>query len=88
MLCEIRDLAYAGREALLNDDFDEFGRILHHGWEVKKQLASKVSNTEIVEMYEAAVKQKLIIPNYKVTFHTEKIGHYSEDPTRAILLIN
>ena len=42
----------------------------------------------VVEMYEAAVKQKLIIPNYKVTFHTEKIGHYSEDPTRAILLIN
>lgn len=34
--------------------FDEFGELLHQGWLCTKQLASKISNDGIDEMYYAA----------------------------------
>lgn len=53
----LRDMAKLAREAkdaLLSETFDELGELLHRGWELKKQLASNVTNTEIDDMYEAA----------------------------------
>ncbi len=56
VLSEMRDMAYQGKEAINCGEFDEFGEIMHHGWELKKGLASRISNQEIDEMYDAAHK--------------------------------
>jgi len=43
-------------EAILgnpNTPLDEFGRLLHEGWKLKKTLSQKISNTEIDDIYEA-----------------------------------
>jgi len=52
----ITALAFKARSALLNRSFDEFGGLLHQGWEIKKQLSGRITNTAIDEMYEAARK--------------------------------
>ena len=40
---------------LLAGKLDEFGRCLHYGWELKKSLASKISNRAIDGMYQSAL---------------------------------
>jgi len=47
-------LALRSRESLLADDFDALGHMLHEGWLLKKQLASKISNSAIDELYHLA----------------------------------
>lgn len=54
VLRALKRLAVEARGCLEAGDFDEFGHILHRGWEWKKQMASRISNGEIDEMYEAA----------------------------------
>jgi D-glycero-alpha-D-manno-heptose-7-phosphate kinase len=56
VLNEMCKLAIAGKAALETGELDEFGRLLHTSWELKKSLASKVSNSAIDEMYEASRK--------------------------------
>lgn len=34
---------------------DEFGRLLHEGWTIKRSLTSKITNVEIDEIYEAGL---------------------------------
>ena len=34
---------------------DEFGRLLHEGWKLKKTLSQKISNTDIDDIYEAGL---------------------------------
>ena len=53
-LCEMRKLAFEARDAIVDGAFDEFGEIMHRGWELKRELASKVSNSQIDEIYQAA----------------------------------
>ena len=60
VLSEMRDMAYQAKEAINCGEFDEFGEIMHHGWELKKGLASKISNEEIDGMYNAAHKSGAI----------------------------
>jgi D-glycero-alpha-D-manno-heptose-7-phosphate kinase len=36
-------------------DFNEFGTLLHEAWQAKRSLSSRVSNTQVDEMYEAAL---------------------------------
>lgn len=55
-LKELRDVAHKGRELIVKDRLDDFGKLLHEGWLCKRRLASKVSNGELDEMYEAALK--------------------------------
>jgi D-glycero-alpha-D-manno-heptose-7-phosphate kinase len=43
-------------QALLEAKFDEIGFALHEGWLLKKQMAQKISNGEIDETYERALK--------------------------------
>jgi D-glycero-alpha-D-manno-heptose-7-phosphate kinase len=43
------------KEAILSDSFHAVGRNLHHGWELKKQLASRISNPQIDEVYQRAL---------------------------------
>ena len=54
ILNELKRLAFSARDALLEGAFDEFGELLHQGWELKRQLASRISDSEIDEIYEAA----------------------------------
>jgi D-glycero-alpha-D-manno-heptose-7-phosphate kinase len=54
ILCGIKQLAAEARECLEQQAFDEFGELLHQGWEYKKQLASGISNGRIDAMYQAA----------------------------------
>ncbi len=56
ILRAMKALALDGKEALECGEFDEFGLLLHRGWELKKQMASGVTNSCIDQMYEAARK--------------------------------
>jgi D-glycero-alpha-D-manno-heptose-7-phosphate kinase len=39
-----------------NKDIDDFGRLLNEGWQYKKSLSNLVSNNEVDEIYEIALK--------------------------------
>jgi D-glycero-alpha-D-manno-heptose-7-phosphate kinase len=54
VLCEMKKLAYIARHELLSGNLDVIGELLHESWVLKKQLASKISNGGINEMYAAA----------------------------------
>ncbi len=41
---------------LLAGELRDFGLLLHEGWEIKKRLSPKISNTRINEMYESALQ--------------------------------
>ena len=53
-LVGLSDLAIQARKCLQCDDLTTFGELLHQGWELKKGLASGVSNPTLDEYYEAA----------------------------------
>lgn len=50
------DLAYTLREALHQNNIDDFGRILHEGWLLKTSLASSITSTEIDDIYNYGIK--------------------------------
>jgi len=50
----MQKLAFEARDTILEGELDIFGEILHRGWQLKKQLASKVSNPAIDDIYETA----------------------------------
>jgi D-glycero-alpha-D-manno-heptose-7-phosphate kinase len=54
VLREMKRLAGEARLCLEASAFDDFGHLLHQGWELKKGLASRISNDSINEMYEVA----------------------------------
>ena len=54
VLCGMQKLAFEARDAILEGELDGFGEILHKGWQLKKRLASKVSNPAIDDIYETA----------------------------------
>ena len=56
ILLEMKKLAQKGRRAVLDGAFDELGLLLHRSWQLKKELASKVTNAEIDEVYQTALK--------------------------------
>ncbi len=47
----MKELALQARAALEAERFDDFGRIMHEGWMQKRQLASKITNPAIDELY-------------------------------------
>jgi D-glycero-alpha-D-manno-heptose-7-phosphate kinase len=53
----MRDEAYELRELVANGHLDvrSFGRVLHEGWLLKRQLASSITNDRIDEWYERAM---------------------------------
>ena len=53
-LNSMRDIATHARDCLKSSDLTTFGELLHHGWELKKGLASGVSNRALDEYYNAA----------------------------------
>ena len=55
-LHEIRSLADSMKRALIKGELRDFGLLLHKGWEIKKQLSSKISSIRINELYETAIR--------------------------------
>jgi len=49
-------LALDLKESLERNDIDNFGRILHEGWLLKKSLLKSISNTIIDDIYEKGIK--------------------------------
>lgn len=56
VLRELKSMAYTARGLLEQGNFDDFGRMLHESWQLKKSLASKISNSEIDDLYATARK--------------------------------
>lgn len=54
VLREMKALAIEARAALEAHEFHEFGRLLDQSWQLKKQLASRISNSVIDDLYQAA----------------------------------
>ena len=50
----MKGLALRAREAIIDGAFNDFGELMHDGWELKRKLASKITNPEIDEIYHAA----------------------------------
>lgn len=49
-------LAYDLRHSLESNEIDDFGRILHEGWLMKKSLTSGISTGIVDEMYDRGIK--------------------------------
>jgi len=49
-------LAYNLRESLENNNLDDFGRILHEGWLLKKSLTSGISNDSVDKIYTRGIE--------------------------------
>ena len=54
VLAAMKQLAIQARDSLWANEMDEFGRLLDQSWQLKKQMASKVSNHAIDDIYKAA----------------------------------
>lgn len=55
VLCQMRDLATTMREALTGEgNLEEFARLLHEGWELKRSLGFGISSPAVDEWYDAA----------------------------------
>lgn len=53
---EMVQLAYQLRFSLESNQLDDFGRILHEGWLMKKSLASGISTGVVDEMYDRGIR--------------------------------
>jgi D-glycero-alpha-D-manno-heptose-7-phosphate kinase len=54
VLREMKEMAYAASNALQSGEVDAIGHMLHESWQLKKQMASKISNGTVEEVYHAA----------------------------------
>ena len=59
-LRKMTHLAEELRDAMVDNDLDGFGEILHQGWMEKKKLAKGISNPKIDKWYEIARQQGAI----------------------------
>jgi D-glycero-alpha-D-manno-heptose-7-phosphate kinase len=53
---KIKELALKSFDSLMDTDINKIGDYLKENWELKKKLASAVSNTEIDRMYNSAIE--------------------------------
>jgi D-glycero-alpha-D-manno-heptose-7-phosphate kinase len=56
VLREMKRMAYIARDEVLAGNVDAIGELLHESWQLKKQLASMISNGEIDELYASAIR--------------------------------
>ncbi|MCX6044212.1 MAG: GHMP kinase [Chloroflexi bacterium] len=56
VLREMKQLALQAKASLCAQALDDFGQLLDQSWQLKKQLASKISNNTIDDLYNAARK--------------------------------
>ena len=55
-LRELKQITFDMKDALLRGNLDNFGDLLHQGWENKKKLSGKISNPNIDGLYHTARK--------------------------------
>lgn len=55
LLREMKRMAYIARDEVRAGNLDAIGELLHESWQLKKQLASKISNHKINDIYSAAI---------------------------------
>jgi D-glycero-alpha-D-manno-heptose-7-phosphate kinase len=54
-LTRMQEMVDEGTRILSSDsDLDDFGRLLHEGWQLKRSLTPAISNSEIDDLYEGA----------------------------------
>lgn len=56
VLGEMKDIAYVARDELKKGNIDALGPLLDESWQLKKQLASRISNGTLNDLYTAACK--------------------------------
>lgn len=56
ILRRMKEMAYVARDELEAGNADAVGELLHEGWELKKRLASTITNPSIDEIYYSARK--------------------------------
>ena len=54
-LKNMRDLVPDLKKSILQEDFDNFGRLLHENWLLKKSITAQISNEKIDECYQKAL---------------------------------
>lgn len=54
VLRQLRGLAFEARQEIEMGNLDNFGELLHKSWELKKQLATQISNNTIDQIYDDA----------------------------------
>jgi D-glycero-alpha-D-manno-heptose-7-phosphate kinase len=55
VLREMKRMAYIARDEVQAGNVDAIGELLHESWQLKKQLASKITNGGIDELYSTAI---------------------------------
>ena len=59
-LHKMRELVEEGYNSLLKNDFDNFGKLLHENWLLKKSISEEISNNRIDEIYEMGLNNGAI----------------------------
>ena len=54
------ELVWKLRDVLYSENLDKIGEILHQNWLLKKQMAAKISNREMDNIYDIALKNGAI----------------------------
>jgi D-glycero-alpha-D-manno-heptose-7-phosphate kinase len=57
---ELKQITTAMKDALVQRNLDDLGRLLHEAWQNKKKMASQITNSSIDTLYEAALKSGAI----------------------------
>lgn len=55
-LVKMTELAYELKNSLMNENLSNFGKILHEGWLLKRELANGISNPVVDKYYDIAIK--------------------------------
>ncbi|MDP4268403.1 MAG: GHMP kinase, partial [Bacteroidota bacterium] len=50
------DLVFELRDSLYKERLDDFGKILHENWKLKQTLASNITNKDIDDIYNTALR--------------------------------
>jgi D-glycero-alpha-D-manno-heptose-7-phosphate kinase len=53
----LQDMVEKGMNFLLENNIDEFGKLLHEAWIIKRDLSSSVTNNEINELYDYGMQK-------------------------------
>lgn len=56
VLREMKQMVHEARSVLAGGDFDSFGLLMHESWKLKKSLAGTISNGEINDLYDLAMR--------------------------------
>jgi len=54
-LHEVKELAIRMRQAIERGNLHEFGRLLHEGWQSKRRISNRISNSQIDYLYSLAL---------------------------------